>query len=106
MLDPLLDAAQKRVLEFLRLPVKLHGPELKRSLLPKRDVEMEAIFIWFCQEEEFIDEIRCLNEGRCLTIRKSIIYKCSPYLDPVGVLRKSELSILLYFRVTVWNWKI
>jgi len=40
-----------------------------------------------CQEEEFFDEIRCLMENRCLTNRKSTIYKCSPYLDPVGVLR-------------------
>jgi len=50
-----LRAAQKRVLDFLRLlSVKPHGPELERMLLLKRDVEMGTIFIRTCQEEEFL----------------------------------------------------
>ncbi|XP_068140075.1 uncharacterized protein, partial [Drosophila tropicalis] len=52
-----------------------------------RDVNTDAVFIRACQEEEFPEEIRCLNQGHSITNRKSKLFKCTPYLDELGVLR-------------------
>ncbi|XP_070067139.1 uncharacterized protein [Drosophila virilis] len=63
------------------------GLDLQKTLLLKRSNEMDVIFIRICQEEEFNSEITCLRSGRRLTDRKSLLFKCSPYVDDSGILR-------------------
>ncbi|XP_068148385.1 uncharacterized protein, partial [Drosophila tropicalis] len=83
-----LRAVQKRVLNFLQGICKRPcGEQLMNILAINRDVETDAVFIRACQEEEFPEEIRCLNQGHGITNRKSKLFKCTPYLDELGVLR-------------------
>ncbi|XP_068144127.1 uncharacterized protein [Drosophila tropicalis] len=83
-----LRAVQKRVLNFLQGICKRPcGEKLMNILAINRDVETDAVFIRACQEEEFPEEIRCLNQGHGITNRKSKLFKCTPYLDELGVLR-------------------
>ncbi|XP_068158167.1 uncharacterized protein [Drosophila tropicalis] len=83
-----LRAVQKRVLNFLQGICKRPcGEQLMNILGINRDVETDAVFIRACQEEEFPEEIRCLNQGHGITNRKSKLFKCTPYLDELGVLR-------------------
>ncbi|XP_068151982.1 uncharacterized protein [Drosophila tropicalis] len=83
-----LRAVQKRVLNFLQGICKRPCREQLMNILTiNRDVETDAVFIRACQEEEFPEEIRCLNQGHGITNRKSKLFKCTPYLDELGVLR-------------------
>ncbi|XP_070067180.1 uncharacterized protein [Drosophila virilis] len=86
-----LRAVQLCVLDFLRnitKKVRLDGGlDLQKTLLLKRSNEMDVIFIRTCQEEKFYSEITCLRSGRRLTDRKSLLFKCSPYVDDSGILR-------------------
>ncbi|XP_068151985.1 uncharacterized protein [Drosophila tropicalis] len=83
-----LRAVQKRVLNFLQGICKRPcGEQLMNILAINRDVETDAVFIRACQEEEFPEEIRCLNQGHGITNRKSKLFKCTTYLDELGVLR-------------------
>ncbi|XP_046869028.1 uncharacterized protein LOC124461555 [Drosophila willistoni] len=83
-----LRAVQKRILNFLQGICKRPcGEQLRNILAINRDVETDAVFIRACQEEEFPEEIRCLNQGHGITNRKSKLFKCTPYLDELGVLR-------------------
>ncbi|XP_070066880.1 uncharacterized protein [Drosophila virilis] len=86
-----LRAVQLCVLDFLRnitKKVRLDGGlDLQKTLLLKRSNEMDVIFIRICQEEEFYSEITCLRSGRRLTDHKSLLFKCSPYVDDSGILR-------------------
>ncbi|XP_068149483.1 uncharacterized protein [Drosophila tropicalis] len=83
-----LRAVQKRVLNFLQGICKRPcGEQLMNILAINRDVETDAVFIRACQEDEFAEEIRCLNQGHIITNRKSKLFKCTPYLDELGVLR-------------------
>ncbi|XP_068149533.1 uncharacterized protein [Drosophila tropicalis] len=79
---------QKRILNFLQGICKSPcGEQLRNILAINRDVETDAVFIRACQEEEFPEEIRCLNQGHGITNMKSKLFKCTPYLDELGVLR-------------------
>ncbi|XP_017468479.1 PREDICTED: uncharacterized protein LOC108360625 [Rhagoletis zephyria] len=81
-------AAQRCVLNFLRNISKKPFEVLLRKIIQlKGDVEMNVVLIHIGQEECFFDEINCLQTGRRLSDRKSILFKCSPYLDDYGVLR-------------------
>ncbi|XP_070067195.1 uncharacterized protein [Drosophila virilis] len=86
-----LRAVQLCVLDFLRnitKKVRLDGGlDLQKTLLLKRSNEIDVIFIRFCQEDEFYGEITCLRSGRRLTDRKSLLFKCFPYVDDSGILR-------------------
>ncbi|XP_070067244.1 uncharacterized protein [Drosophila virilis] len=86
-----LRAVQLCVLDFLRNIIKKvrldGGLDLQKTLLLKRSYEMDVIFIRICQEEEFYSEITCLRSWRRLTDRKSLLFKCSPYVDDSGILR-------------------
>ncbi|XP_070067011.1 uncharacterized protein [Drosophila virilis] len=75
-------------LEKLRAKVRLDGGlDLQKTLLLKRRNEMDVILIRICQEEEFYGEITRLRSGRRLTDRKSLLFKWSPYVDDLGILR-------------------
>lgn len=48
---------------------------------------VELLIFRNCQEEAFIEEISCLKLKTKQISRKSLLFKCSPYLDEMGVLR-------------------
>ncbi|XP_075163256.1 uncharacterized protein LOC142235886 [Haematobia irritans] len=80
---------QLYILKFLKLISK----EKEMSSLLNMLTEVinirvvESIIFRNCQEESFGEEINSLkSEGKQIS-RKSILFKCSPYLDSMGVLR-------------------
>ncbi|XP_070067090.1 uncharacterized protein [Drosophila virilis] len=77
------------------------GLDLQKTLLLKRSNEMDVIFIRICQEEEFYSEITCLRSGRRLTNRKSLLFKCSPYVDDSGILRIGRIDNIEGVKVCV-----
>ncbi|XP_060649602.1 uncharacterized protein LOC132786893 [Drosophila nasuta] len=91
-----LRAAQLRVLDFLRSIVKKSmGSELKKLLLLERPIEMDIILIRVCQETEYFSEMKCLKMGSSIIDRKSKLFKCSPYLDEVSILRvKGRIDVI------------
>ncbi|XP_060665587.1 uncharacterized protein LOC132797831 [Drosophila nasuta] len=56
---------------------------------------MDIILIRVCQETEYFSEMKCLKTGSSIMDRKSKLFKCSPYLDEVSILRvKGRIDLI------------
>ncbi|KAL7726341.1 hypothetical protein ACLKA6_001558 [Drosophila palustris] len=90
-----LRAVQLRILDFLRSVTKKSPGAVLKSLLELKRSEMDVILIRVCQEQEFFNEFKCLKSERGTVERKSSIFKCSPYIDEMGILRiKGRIDLI------------
>ncbi|XP_053953165.1 uncharacterized protein LOC128859969 [Anastrepha ludens] len=87
-------STQQIVLRFLRRILKF-TPRSLLKLFELRDIEAaEQILIAVSQENAFSEEVKSLQHGQNIQ-RQSAIYKWSPYLDEVGILRvKGRIDFL------------